>query len=58
MPEVRAALTAYDPSLPSGDFYELEQLIDNAVAPRRLTTQLLGFFSALALTLAAIGSTA
>ena len=29
------------PSLPSGEFYELEQLIDNAVAPRRLTTQLL-----------------
>ncbi len=54
-PEVRAALAAYDPSLPTGEFYELERLIDNAVAPRRLTTQLLGFFSALALTLAAIG---
>ena len=53
--EVRAALTAYDPSLPNGEFYELERLIDNAVAPRRLTTQLLGFFSALALTLAALG---
>jgi predicted permease len=53
--EVRAALTAYDPSLPSGDYYELERLIDNAVAPRRLTTQLLGFFSVLALTLAALG---
>ena len=55
VPEVRAALRSYDPSLPSGDFYQLEQLIDNAVAPRRLTTRLLGFFSALALTLAAIG---
>jgi predicted permease len=53
--EVRAALAAYDPSLPNGEFYELERLIDNAVAPRRLTTQLLGFFSALALTLAALG---
>jgi putative ABC transport system permease protein len=53
--DVRAALAAYDPSLPSGDFYELERLIDNAVAPRRLTTRLLGFFSALALTLAALG---
>jgi predicted permease len=53
--DVRAALSAYDPSLPSGDFYELERLIDNAVAPRRLTTRLLGFFSALALTLAALG---
>jgi len=53
--DVRAALAAYDPSLPSGDFYELERLIDNAVAPRRLTTRLLGLFSALALTLAALG---
>ncbi len=53
--EVRAALTAYDPTLPSGDYYELERLIDNAVAPRRLTTQLLGFFSVLALILAALG---
>jgi putative ABC transport system permease protein len=55
VPDVRAALASYDPSLPNGEFYELERLIDNAVAPRRLTTQLLGFFSALALTLAAIG---
>jgi putative ABC transport system permease protein len=55
VPEVRAALATYDPSLPTGEFYELEHLIDNAVAPRRLTTELLGFFSVLALTLAAIG---
>jgi putative ABC transport system permease protein len=54
-PEIRAALTAHDPSLPSGDFYELDRLIDNAVAPRRLVTNLLGFFSTLALTLAALG---
>jgi putative ABC transport system permease protein len=53
--DVRAALASYDPSLPTGEFYELERLVENAVAPRRLTTQLLGFFSALALTLAAIG---
>ena len=55
VPEVRAALATYDPSLPTGEFYELEHLIDNAVAPRRLTTELLGLFSVLALTLAAIG---
>ena len=54
-PEVRAALTAHDPSLPSGEFYPLERLIDNAVAPRRLITRLLGVFSTLALTLAALG---
>jgi putative ABC transport system permease protein len=55
VPDVRAALAKYDPSLPNGDYYELERLVENAVAPRRLTTELLGLFSALALTLAAIG---
>jgi putative ABC transport system permease protein len=55
VPEVRAALAAHDPELPNGDFYPLERLIDNAAAPRRLTMQLLGGFSALALTLAALG---
>ncbi|HUG12045.1 MAG TPA: ABC transporter permease [Opitutaceae bacterium] len=53
--DIRAALVAYDPSLPNGEYYELDRLIDNAVAPRRLMTQLLGFFSSLALVLAAIG---
>ena len=55
VPEVRAALTAYDPGLPTAEFYPLDRLIENAVAPRRLITQLLGFFSAVALILAAIG---
>jgi putative ABC transport system permease protein len=55
VPDVRAALAAHDPSLPNGEFYPLERLVDNAVAPRRLTTRLLGFFSTLALTLAALG---
>jgi putative ABC transport system permease protein len=55
VPEVRAALASYDPRMPNGEFYELERLIDDAVAPRRLITQLLGFFSALALTLSALG---
>ncbi len=54
-PEIRAALAAHDPTLPNGDYYPLDRLIENAVAPRRLTTQLLSFFSALALVLAAIG---
>jgi putative ABC transport system permease protein len=35
--------------------YELEHLIDEAVAPRRIIAQLLGFFSTLALTLSALG---
>jgi predicted permease len=55
VPEVRAALAAFDPSLPNGEFYELDRLVDDAVAPRRFITQLLGFFSMLALTLAALG---
>jgi putative ABC transport system permease protein len=53
--DVRAALAAYDPGLPTGEFYELDRLVDNAVAPRRLITRLLGLFSVLALTLAALG---
>ena len=55
LPEVRTALTAFDPGLPTGEYRPLEQLVDNAVGPRRLITRLLGFFSALALSLAAIG---
>ncbi|HEX2100006.1 MAG TPA: FtsX-like permease family protein, partial [Candidatus Synoicihabitans sp.] len=55
VPEVRAALAGYDPTLPNGEFYPLERLIDNAVGPRRLMTQLLGVFSTLALALAAVG---
>ena len=55
VPEVRAALAAHDPGLPNAEFYPLERLVDNAVAPRRLITRLLGFFSTLALTLAALG---
>jgi len=55
VPEVLATMAAYDPGLPSGEYYELETLIDNAVAPRLLTTELLGLFSGMALCLAAIG---
>jgi predicted permease len=54
-PEVRAALVAHDPALPSRESYPLDQLVDDAVAPRRLITSMLGFFSTLALTLAALG---
>lgn len=53
--DVRAALAAYDPGLPTGEFFPLERLIERAVAPRRLVMQLLGLFSALALILAALG---
>jgi predicted permease len=55
VPDVRAAIKAFDPTLPSGEFITLDQIVDDSVAPRRLITDLLGGFSALALTLAAIG---
>ena len=55
VPDVRTALAEYDPTLPNGAFHTLDSLIDDAVGPRRFITRLLGFFSALALTLAAIG---
>lgn len=55
VPEVRKALALYDPSLPTAGFHSLDQLVDAAVGPRQLITRLLGFFSALALALAAVG---
>lgn len=55
VPDVRAALAAFDSGLPNGEYYELDRLVENAVGPRRLITRLLGFFSGLALLLAAIG---
>jgi hypothetical protein len=58
VPEVRAALREHDPGLPNGDFYPLERLVEDAVAPRRLVTRLLGLFSGLALSLPRSGSTA
>lgn len=55
IPDVRAALVAYDPSLPNGAFQTLDQIVETAVGPREFITRLLGFFSILALSLAAIG---
>ncbi len=55
VPQVRAALTAYDPALPTSGYHPLERLVDDAVGPRELITRLLGFFSTLALVLAALG---
>jgi predicted permease len=55
VPDVRAALRAYDASLPNSEFTTLEQIVDHAVAPRRLITNLLGAFSSLALLLASLG---
>ena len=54
-PDVRAVMKAFDPNLPATEFTTLEQIVDHAVAPRRLITHLLSVFSSLALVLAAIG---
>jgi len=55
VPSIRAALQSADPDLPTSDFQTLEQLVDQAVSPRRFVTVLLGGFSLLALTLASLG---
>jgi predicted permease len=54
-PDVRAVMKAFDPNLPATEFTTLEQIVDHAVAPRKLITNLLTAFSSLALVLAAIG---
>ena len=55
VPDVRTVLRGVDPELPNGDFQPLEQLVDQAVSPRRFVTILLGGFSLLALILASLG---
>jgi len=52
---VREALSRVDPNLPNSDFQPLEDLVDQAVSPRRFVTVLLGGFSFLALILASLG---
>ncbi|MBO9663908.1 ABC transporter permease [Dokdonella sp.] len=55
VPAVRAALHDFDPQLASEDYVTLEEVVDRTVAPRRLTTSMLGGFSSFALLLAALG---
>jgi predicted permease len=55
VPEVQAVLKKFDPTLPNGEFTTLQQIVDDAVAPRRLIADLLTAFSSLALALACIG---
>lgn len=55
IPAVRAALHEVDPELASEDYVALDEVVDRAVAPRRLTTSMLGGFSSLALLLAGLG---
>jgi predicted permease len=54
-PEVRVAMRAVEPSLPTAEFRTLNEIVDHAVSPRRFVVLLLGSFAALALVLAALG---
>jgi ABC-type antimicrobial peptide transport system permease subunit len=53
--EIRTALKRFDAALPGNDYIMLGDIVDRAIAPRRLTTNILGSFSCFALLLAAIG---
>jgi predicted permease len=55
IPAVRASLRTLDPNMPLNDFRLLDEIVENAVAPKRLITLLLGLFSGLALLLASVG---
>jgi len=55
VPAVRAALREADPDLATEDYATLDRVVDRTVAPRRLTTSILGGFSSLALLLAGLG---
>jgi putative ABC transport system permease protein len=55
VPAVRSLLREIDPTLPLTDYKSLEQLVDQAVSPRRFVVLLLGGFSFLALLLASLG---
>ncbi len=52
---IRAAVAAVDKDQPIFDVHTMQQLVDDSISTRRLTSVLLGIFSALALILAAIG---
>jgi putative ABC transport system permease protein len=52
---LRSVLKELDPALPIADARQLSTLVDNSVAPRRLTTVLLAWFAGVALLLASIG---
>lgn len=55
IPDIRAAIKEFDATLPSNEFTMMDDIIDHAIAPRRLITGILGSFSYFALLLAAIG---
>jgi putative ABC transport system permease protein len=54
-PEIRAALRAAEPALPTAEFRTLNDVVDRAVSPRKFVMLLLGGFAGLALVLASLG---
>jgi predicted permease len=54
-PDIRSVLKDFDPSLPRTQFRTLSQIVDGSLGPRRMITQILGFFSWMALLLASVG---
>ncbi|MEJ2217674.1 MAG: ABC transporter permease [Gemmatimonadota bacterium] len=52
---VEAAIRTADPAIPTDDYHTLDDVVDQAVSPRRFTLALLGSFAATALFLAALG---
>jgi putative ABC transport system permease protein len=53
--DVRAAMREFDPAMASNEFTTLDQILDRAIAPRRIVTGMLSSFSLSALLLAALG---
>jgi putative ABC transport system permease protein len=54
-PAVRGAVEEVDPTLRMTNETEMQRLISDRIAPKRLSAQLIGIFAGLALVLAAIG---
>jgi putative ABC transport system permease protein len=52
---VRGEIHSIDPDLPVSGMAPLDELVAGSIAPQRLNTFLIGLFSALAMTLAAVG---
>ena len=53
-PAVRRAVTEVDPTLPVTNVAEMQRLISDRIAPKRLSAQLIGIFAGLALAPAAV----
>jgi ABC-type antimicrobial peptide transport system permease subunit len=55
LPDVRKAITSFDPDLPLSNIFTLDQLVEKGFANRRLSMLVVSLFSGAALLLAAVG---